>query len=203
MEEAEESPEEVSFTLSEALDSLGFGRAQVLLGFVTGWIYMADGLEMMLMSYVIPVLVKEWELAPWQGPLIASVIFVGMLIGAYPCGFVLSLPPSRSLTLLSSVLSDKYGRKRVLRILMVIGCTGAMASVVAPGFYSMLFFRTLMGVALGGAGPNSFSLFAEQLPVTGRGFYLTFISLFWCLGSIVEAGLAWYGLDTSYVSSIS
>jgi MFS family permease len=63
-------------------------------------------------------------------------------------------------------------------------------SAFSPTFGFLLFARCLVGFGLGGV-PVAYSMFMEFLPSSRRGVWLTVIEVFWTLGSVVEAGLAW------------
>ena len=63
-------------------------------------------------------------------------------------------------------------------------------SAFSPSFGFLLFARGLVGFGLGGV-PVAYSMFMEFLPSSGRGVWLTVIEVFWTLGSVAEAGLAW------------
>lgn len=56
----------------------------------------------------------------------------------------------------------------------------------------MMLLRGLVGVGLGG-GPVVSAWFMEFVPSANRGLWMVIISLFWTLGSILEASLAWVG----------
>ncbi|CAI7839196.1 unnamed protein product, partial [Closterium sp. NIES-54] len=66
----------------------------------------------------------------------------------------------------------------------------ALLSALAPSFPLLLAARALVGVGLGGA-PVIFSLFLEFTPPASRGFWSLALSLFWTVGSVAEAALAW------------
>jgi MFS family permease len=86
-----------SYTVDDALMSSGFGRFQMLILAYAGIGLIAEAMEMMLLSFVGPSVQIEWKLTPHQESMITSVVFVGMLIGAYSWG----------------VVSDNYGRRQV------------------------------------------------------------------------------------------
>lgn len=56
----------LSFTVEEAMDSLGFGKFQALLLGYTGMAWVAEAMEMMLLSFVGPAVRSEWGLDGWQ-----------------------------------------------------------------------------------------------------------------------------------------
>lgn len=88
------------YTLDEALDAVGFGNYQLILMAYGGLGWIADAMEIMILSFIGSAVQSEWDLSPAEKSLISSVVFVGMLIGAYASGFV----------------SDTYGRKYVLHL---------------------------------------------------------------------------------------
>lgn len=87
-----------TYTVDDALLSMGFGKFQAFVLAYSGMAKISEAMEMMLLSFVGPSVQTEWELSPHEESLISSVVFIGMLVGAYSWGIV----------------SDKYGRRQVL-----------------------------------------------------------------------------------------
>ncbi|KAG0483262.1 hypothetical protein HPP92_011346 [Vanilla planifolia] len=85
-----------SFTVDEALMSQGFGYFQALVLAYAGMGWISEAMEMMLLSFVGPSVQVKWNLSSHEESFITSVVFVGMLIGAYSWGIV----------------SDNYGRRQ-------------------------------------------------------------------------------------------
>lgn len=85
----------MTYSVDDAILKMGFGKLQYLvLGYAgMGWI--AEAMEMMILSFVGPAVKSSWKLSAAQESLITTVVFAGMLLGAYSWGFV----------------SDKYGRR--------------------------------------------------------------------------------------------
>lgn len=88
------------YTLDEAINLIGFGKAQMVLSVMTGVVWMADAMELMILSIISPELKCMWRLSSWQEALITTVVFVGM-------GFSSSFWGN---------LADKYGRR--IRIIL-------------------------------------------------------------------------------------
>uniref|UniRef100_A0A0D3FZZ5 Major facilitator superfamily (MFS) profile domain-containing protein n=2 Tax=Oryza TaxID=4527 RepID=A0A0D3FZZ5_9ORYZ len=91
-----EEDQSATYSVDDALLSSGFGRYQILILSYAGVGLIAEAMEMMLLSFVGPSVQLEWKLTSHQESMITSVVFVGMLIGAYTWG----------------VVSDNYGRRQ-------------------------------------------------------------------------------------------
>jgi len=85
------------YTTDEALSRLGFGRFQVLLLGFLGTGFVAEAMEVMLLSFVGPSVKEEWGISGGAEGLITSVVNAGMLLGACVGGLA----------------SDRYGRRYV------------------------------------------------------------------------------------------
>jgi MFS family permease len=122
----------------------------------------------------------DWDLADSEVALIASMVFVGVLVGALFWG----------------PFADKYGR----RLAFILGCSiiilFGFLSGVAPNFGVLLAFRALVGFGVGGS-TIPFDLLAEFLPNSHRGRFLIYIEYFWTIGSMFVAGTAWALLSSA------
>ncbi|KAM7480898.1 hypothetical protein LguiB_005481 [Lonicera macranthoides] len=76
------------YTLDEALSTIGFGKFQGLVLAYAGLGWVAEAMEMMLLSFVGPALEIEWGLSSAEESMISTVVFAGMLLGAYSWGLV-------------------------------------------------------------------------------------------------------------------
>ncbi|KAG8376294.1 hypothetical protein BUALT_Bualt09G0048300 [Buddleja alternifolia] len=72
----------------------------------------------------------------------------------------------------------------------VITCIFALLSAFSPNYISLVLFRMVVGIGLGG-GPVYSSWFLEFVPVRNRGVWMVIFSTFWSIGTILEASLAW------------
>ncbi|XP_010552380.1 PREDICTED: organic cation/carnitine transporter 7 [Tarenaya hassleriana] len=168
----QESP---SFTVDEALVAMGFGRFQFLVLAYAGMGWVSEAMEMMLLSFVGPAVQSLWNLSSHEESFITSVVFFGMLIGAYSWGIV----------------SDKHGRRKGFLITAVVTFIAGFLSALAPNYTCLIVLRCFVGLGLGG-GPVLASWFLEFIPAPNRGTWMVIFSAFWTVGTIFEASLAWF-----------
>ncbi|KAK3084065.1 hypothetical protein FSP39_007577 [Pinctada imbricata] len=162
-----------SFTLQQAIDNIGFGKFQIKLSILTGFAWMADAMEMMILAILSPALHCEWQLEGWQQALITTVVFAGMMSSSSLWGSV----------------SDKYGRRTELILCSVFTCYFGILSAFSPNFIWILILRGLVGFGIGGA-PQSVTLYAEFLPTASRATCVVLIEVFWAIGACFEVLLA-------------
>ncbi|KAK9068825.1 hypothetical protein SSX86_012941 [Deinandra increscens subsp. villosa] len=167
------------YSVDDALVAVGFGKFQILvLGYAgMGWI--SEAMEMMLLSFVGPALESAWNLSSHEESMITSVVFAGMLVGAYSWG----------------VVSDKHGRRKGFLITAMVTCVAGFLSALAPNYPCLIILRCLVGIGLGG-GPVLSSWFLEFIPAPSRGTWMVVFSAFWTIGTILEASIAWFVMPT-------
>ncbi len=162
-------------TLDEALEHVGFGPFQKRLLLLCGAIWAAVAMDVLVVSFALPSLRREWTLSPAQAGLLASATFWGMLVGAWFWGIV----------------ADRFGRRRVLAATIIVENVFTLLSALAPNFPTVLATRVLIGFGMGGALPADYTLFTEFLPVDRRGRNLVLMEGFWAVGALAAAGTAW------------
>ncbi|XP_053938239.1 synaptic vesicle 2-related protein isoform X3 [Cuculus canorus] len=145
------NPTDDTFMVEDAVEAIGFGKFQWKLSVVTGLAWMADAMEMMILSILAPQLHCEWRLPSWQVALLTSVVFVGMM----------------SSSTLWGNISDQYGRKTGLKISVLWTLYYGILSGFAPVYSWILVLRGLVGFGIGGV-PQSVTLYAEFLPMKAR-----------------------------------
>ncbi|KAG7318543.1 hypothetical protein KOW79_018298 [Hemibagrus wyckioides] len=167
------NPTDDTFMVEDAVEAIGFGPFQWKLSILTGLSWMADAMEMMILSILAPQLHCEWRLPNWEVALLTSVVFIGMMISSSLWGNI----------------SDKYGRKTGLKMSVLWTLFYGILSAFAPIYGWILFLRALVGFGIGGA-PQSVTLYAEFLPMRSRATCILLIEVFWALGTVFEVLLA-------------
>ena len=66
--------------ISAAIDLIGFGRYQILLSLAVGFAFVADAMEMMILSILGPALrCTEWRISQYDQALLTTIVFLGKL----------------------------------------------------------------------------------------------------------------------------
>ncbi|XP_034026161.1 synaptic vesicle 2-related protein [Thalassophryne amazonica] len=167
------NPTDDTFMVEDAVEAIGFGTFQLKLSVLTGLSWMADAMEMMILSILAPQLHCEWRLPRIEVALLTSAVFIGMMISSSLWGNI----------------SDKYGRKTGLKMSVLWTMFYGVMSAFAPIYAWILFLRALVGFGIGGA-PQSVTLYAEFLPMRSRATCILLIEVFWALGTVFEVLLA-------------
>ncbi|XP_017784230.1 PREDICTED: synaptic vesicle 2-related protein [Nicrophorus vespilloides] len=162
-----------TFTVSQAVNALGFGWFQVKLSLWTGLCWMADSMEMTILSILSPALHCHWHISRYQQALTTTVVFLGMMLSSTFWGN----------------LSDRYGRKHALSLCAVLLFYYGLLSAIAPSFMWVLLLRGVVGFAIG-CTPQSVTLYAEFLPTKQRAKCVVLLDCFWALGACFEVALA-------------
>uniref|UniRef100_A0A3P8VIE7 Synaptic vesicle 2-related protein n=1 Tax=Cynoglossus semilaevis TaxID=244447 RepID=A0A3P8VIE7_CYNSE len=167
------NPTDDIFMVEDAVEAIGFGTFQWKLSILTGLSWMADAMEMMILSILAPQLHCEWRLPSLEVALLTSAVFIGMMISSSLWGNI----------------ADKYGRKTGLKMSVLWTMFYGLMSAFAPIYGWILVLRALVGFGIGGA-PQSVTLYAEFLPMKSRATCILLIEIFWALGTVFEVLLA-------------
>ncbi|XP_077993582.1 synaptic vesicle glycoprotein 2B-like [Glandiceps talaboti] len=178
---------QTSYTYEEAVEATGFGVFHYALLAACGWADASDAVEVLCVSFLMPPARKEMNLSGTELGYLSASIFVGMMFGSYIWG----------------ALADIKGRRAVLVYSLLMNGLFGLISSFMQGFGWFLFMRFMSGFGVGGSLPVIFAYFCEFQPKDRRGAMLTAISMFWILGNIMTAGIAWIviPMKLGYVSS--
>lgn len=155
----------------ERLETLPVGSFHYKLLVVTGLGWLFDSMDTGLISFVLPILAKEWNLTPEQVGWIGSVGLIGMALGA----------------VLAGTIADKFGRKNVFAATVILYSVSTGLCAISWSYESLLVFRFLVGFGLGGELPVAATLMSEYAPSQLRGRFIVLLESFWGLGWLVAA----------------
>ena len=158
----------------ERLDRVPLNRFHWRLLAVSGIGWMFDAMDVILISFLLVPIGREFALDATRIGLVASAGFVGMFFGAA----------------ISGRLADRYGRRVVFSLTLVIFSLGALLSAIAPTFETLLLARVVAGLGLGGELPVAATLVSEFSPRAQRGRMIVLLESFWAYGTLVAGVIA-------------
>lgn len=133
--------------------------------------YAMDGFDLLILGFMLSAISADLNLTPGQ----AGSLVTWTLIGAVFGGIVFGM------------LSDKYGRIRVLTWTIVLFAVFTGLCAFAQGYWDLLIFRTIAGIGLGGEFGIGMALAAEAWPARHRARVSSYVALGWQLGVLGAA----------------
>ena len=155
----------LSLTVDEAIEMNDVSLFQYRLLFVTGCLFMADSLELSLLSYITVCVTDDLLLSTEQEATLSASVFIGYGVGALVWGRI----------------SSQFGRRNTCLCSNAIVFVGGVVSGAAPGYVLLLLLRGIVGFGVA-ASYVSFDLLGEVLPSSHRGMFLIYIEVFWAIG---------------------
>ncbi|XP_039716674.1 putative transporter SVOPL isoform X3 [Pteropus medius] len=165
--------EQKTFTVEDAVETIGFGRFHIALFLIMGSTGVAEAMEIMLIAVVSPVIRCEWQLENWQVALVTTMVFFGYMI----------------FSILFGLLADRYGRWKILLISFLWGAYFSLLTSFSPSYIWFVFLRTMVGCGVSGHA-QGLIIKTEFLPTKYRGYMLPLSQVFWLVGSMLIIGLA-------------
>ena len=158
------------------LEQIPVSRFHYKLLALTGLGWMFDAMDTGIIAFVLPVLAKEWSLSGTQMGFIGSIGLLGMAIGA----------------VLGGLAADRYGRKAVFTVTLLLYSIATGLCGVAWNYESLLVFRFLVGFGLGGELPVAATLMTEYSPPARRGRFIVLLESFWGVGWLAAALISYF-----------
>jgi MFS transporter, putative metabolite transport protein len=112
-----------------------------------------EGFVVFMTGVALPLIARQFEIAPAQKGLVTAASLCGILIGAVGLGS----------------LSDHFGRKSMFVVEMIIFTAFLGAAVFCTSFISLVICLFGLGLALGCDYPTAHMIISENIPSTSRG----------------------------------
>jgi MFS transporter, putative metabolite:H+ symporter len=155
-----------------ARDLTSFHRRAIL---VTGAAWTFVAMEILLVGFLAPVFAGLWHLDGVMLGLVNSAALAGSLVGSLSLGR----------------LADRIGRRTIFQYSILWYAIFTACTALSWGPWSVMTFRFLAGLGLGGMLVVDPSLLTEYLPPQRRGRLLVMLDLFWPLGLLLATGLSY------------
>ncbi len=152
--------------LPEDVDSKGW---KSLIASAVG--YAMDGFDLLVLGFLLGPISKDLGLTRPEAASLVTATLIGAVVGGIGFG----------------MLSDRFGRVRVLTwtILLFAGFTGLCA--LAQGYWDLLAYRSIAGLGLGGEFGIGMAMVAEVWPASKRARVSCYVGLGWQAGVLAAA----------------
>ena len=170
--------------LLAALDEASLSRFHAKAVLVSGMGFFTDAYDLFIIGIASTLIGSEWHLGAGRLGLLNSMTLAASFIGAFVFGR----------------FADLVGRKRVYWLVAAIMVVGALGSAFAPEFWTLIVFRFLLGLGIGGDYPVSAVLMSEYANRKDRGKLVGTVFSTQALGLIVGplVALALLGSGTGH-----
>jgi putative MFS transporter len=169
-------------SVEQVLREGGLSRFHKKAIFVTGAAWTFVAMEILLVGFVAPTFTAIWHLDGRMQGLVNSAALAGSLCGSLVLGR----------------LADRIGRRTIFQYAILWYAVFTAGTALAWGPWSVMTFRFLAGLGLGGLLVVDPSMLAEYLPPQRRGRLLVFLDFWWPVGLLVATGLSFLFLGPSF-----
>jgi len=149
---------------------------------VTGAAWTFVAMEILLVGFVAPTFTAIWHLDGRMQGLVNSAALAGSLCGSLVLGR----------------LADRIGRRAIFQYAILWYAVFTAGTALAWGPWSVMTFRFLAGLGLGGLLVVDPSMLAEYLPPQRRGRLLVFLDFWWPVGLLLATGLSFLFLGPNF-----
>jgi putative MFS transporter len=156
-----------------------FHRKAVL---VTGIAWTFVAMEILLIGFVQPIFASLWDLNGRMQGRVNSAALAGSLVGSLVLGR----------------LADRIGRRTIFQYAILWYAVFTALTALSWGPWSVMTFRFLAGLGLGGLLVVDPSMLAEYLPPQRRGRLLVFLDFWWPVGLLLATGLSYVFLGPTF-----
>jgi AAHS family 4-hydroxybenzoate transporter-like MFS transporter len=159
--------------VSAVIDTAALGAFRLRVFLLCLGVLFVDGFDVQGITYVAPVLTRQWGLVRGELWPALTAGLVGVMLGAA----------------LLAPLADRVGRRRVIVYSCVAFGIGSLLTVWVDSLATLTVVRFFTGLGLGSALPNAIGLASEYAPHRRRALIVMFVGSGISLGAI-GAGIA-------------
>jgi len=153
------------------------GRAPTLRAFTLLCLLMVfDFADRMVVAALLPSIKAEWQITDAQSGLLSSVLFVGMVLFAFPAAW----------------LCTRLGRIRTASLMGVFWSVASAAGAFTGNIQQLVLSRAAVGIGEAGYAPASYAWIATVFPVRRRQLALGLFSAGQVIGMALGVALGGY-----------
>lgn len=133
--------------------------------------YAMDGYDFLILAFILGAIGADLGLNPAQRGSLATWTLIGAVVGGIGFG----------------ILSDYWGRVRVLTWTILLFAVFTGLGALAQGYWDLVIYRTIAGIGLGGEFGIGMALVAEAWPAKQRARACSYVGLGWQAGVLLAA----------------
>ena len=142
-------------------------RARIIVGTATFF----DAFDALAIASVLPVVAPLWRLTQPQTGFLISAGFLGQLVGALLFGW----------------LAERHGRMTAMIWSIALFSVMSLVCAFAFDYRSLLVFRTIQGIGLGGEVPVAAVFISELAKARGRGRFVLLYEMVFAIGLVAAS----------------
>ena len=178
-------------SLVEYLEKAEVSRFHYFIISVAFLSYAFTAMDVIYIAALLKAIQKELHLSGFTISVVAAIGYLGMFIGAISFGYI----------------ADKIGRKKALGLAIFLYSVFTALCGLAPDFLTLVLFRTIAGIGMGGALPIPGVYISEYIPARIRGTATGLIETAWVWGVILAITIEYfvlpeYGWRTTFLFGI-
>ncbi len=135
---------------------------------------MLDAMDVLLYVFAMRAIQTEFGLSNREAGLVSSATLVASSLGGIVAG----------------ILCDKIGRRQTLILTILAYSLASGGTALSTGLASLIFWRSLVGLGLGGEWSAGATLVSESWPAEHRGKAIALMQSGWAIGYMLAALLS-------------
>jgi len=157
------------------IDEVGMGPYQLVVLFLAGGVYAAEGAVLLIAGLVASGVMFDWNLTPLQGGAMAFSLFFGLTVG----------------TFVGATVADQFGR--LLPILWTYGgiVVFLLMTMISSGYGGIIVSKFMLGLFMGFGMPAANVMICECVSVDQRTNIYSLSMIMFALGQMYSAGIIW------------
>ena len=155
------------------MDDAPFTLKHAHIWFLSAMGIFLDGFDLFVMSIALPLIIVQFSATPLEQGIVGAAAVIGAIFGA----------------LIGGRLCDRFGRKKIFLLDLLIFIIFAVLSSFAWSIESLIIFRFLLGVGIGADYPVCASYVSEFMPKRIRGRMLIAAFSFQAVGIFAAAAV--------------
>ena len=160
--------------VQDLIDARGVTSFSITVAVLCAVVLFADGFNTQIIGFIAPAITKEWGIDKAALGMVFSSGFAGLLAGL----------------ILLSPLPNRIGPTKVVLLCTAMFSICTMLTLLANSATSLMVYRFITGVGLGGAIPGAIALTGEYAPRKYRGTIMVLMNTGFAFGAVAGGSLA-------------